>query len=80
MKLLSQYPDMVESCAATYEPHRLAEHLHAVAGSYHKFYHEHRVVGDDLNMTAARITLCLATKTVLANGFAILGINAPEKM
>jgi arginyl-tRNA synthetase len=80
MKLLSQFPDMVESCAATYEPHRLAEYLHDVAGSYHKFYHEHRVVGDDLNMTAARIALCLATKTVLANGFAILGINAPEKM
>lgn len=80
MKLLSQFPDMVESCAVTYEPHRLAEYLHDVAGSYHKFYHEHRVVGDDLNITAARIALCLATKTVLANGFAILGISAPEKM
>ncbi|MDI6765706.1 MAG: arginine--tRNA ligase [Bacteroidota bacterium] len=80
MKLLSQFPDMVESCAVTYEPHRLAEYLHDIAGSYHKFYHEHRVVGEDLNLTAARIALCLATKTVLANGFAILGINAPEKM
>ena len=80
MKLLSEFPDMVESCAATYEPHRLAEFLHDVAGSYHKFYHEHRVVGEDLDMTAARIALCLATKIVLANGFAILGINAPEKM
>jgi len=80
MKLISQFPDIVESCAATYEPHRLAEYLHDVAGSYHRFYHEHRVVGGDLNITAARIALCLATKTVLANGFAILGINAPEKM
>ena len=80
IKLLSEFPDMVESCAITYEPHRLTEYLHDVAGSYHKFYHEHRVVGEDLKITAARITLCLATKTVLANGFAILGINAPEKM
>ncbi len=80
MKLLSQFPDMVESCAVTYEPHRLAEYLHDVAGSYHKFYHEHRVVGDNLDMTASRIALCLATKIVLANGFAILGITAPEKM
>lgn len=80
MKLLSEFPDMVESCAATYEPHRLAEYLHDVAGSYHKFYHEHRVVGEDLKITASRIALCLATKTVLANGFAILGITAPEKM
>ncbi len=80
MKLLSQFPDMVESCAVTYEPHRLAEYLHDVAGSYHKFYHEHRVMGEDLKITATRIALCLATKTVLANGFAILGITAPEKM
>ncbi|MBI5020395.1 MAG: arginine--tRNA ligase [Ignavibacteriales bacterium] len=80
IKLLSQFPDMVESCAVTYEPHRLAEYLHDVAGSYHKFYHEHRVVGEDLKITASRIALCLATKTVLANGFAILGIHAPEKM
>ncbi len=80
MRLLSEFPDMVESCAATFEPHRLAEYLHNVAGSYHKFYHEHRVMGEDLKITAARIALCLATKTVLANGFSILGINAPEKM
>lgn len=80
MKLLSEFPDMVESCAITYEPHRLAEYLHDVAGSYHKFYHQHRVVGEDLNITATRIALCIATKIVLANGFTIIGINAPEKM
>ena len=80
LKELTMFPDIVESCAATFEPHRLAEYLHTVAGAYHKFYHEHRVLGDDRDLTAARIALCLATKTILANGFAILGITAPEKM
>ena len=80
LKELTMFPDIVESCAATFEPHRLAEYLHTVAGAYHKFYHEHRVLGDDRDLTAARIALCLATKTILANGFAILGISAPEKM
>ncbi len=80
LKKLTTFPDMVESCAVTYEPHRLAEYLHDVAGCYHKFYHEHRVLSDDRDLTAARIALCLATKTVLANGFAILGITAPDKM
>jgi arginyl-tRNA synthetase len=80
MKLLVSFPDVVESCAATYEPHRLAEYLHDVAGSFHKFYHEHRVVSEDAPLTSARLALCLATKTVLANGFSILGITAPEKM
>ncbi|HEU0046064.1 MAG TPA: DALR anticodon-binding domain-containing protein, partial [Nitrososphaera sp.] len=80
LKELTNFPDMVESCAASHEPHRLAEYLHVVAGAYHRFYHQHRVLGDDRDLTAARIALCLATKTILANGFAILGITAPEKM
>ncbi|MFI5251819.1 MAG: arginine--tRNA ligase [Bacteroidota bacterium] len=80
MKMLTDFPDTIESCAATYEPHRLAEYLHEVAGSFHKFYHNCRVVTEDQRLTAARLALCNATKTVLANGFAILGITAPEKM
>lgn len=77
---LTQFPDMVESCATAYEPHRLAEYLHGLAGSFHKFYHLHRVVTEDKPLTAARLALCLATKIVLGNGFSILGISAPEKM
>jgi arginyl-tRNA synthetase len=80
MKQLEQFPDMVESCALTFEPHRLAEYLHNLAGSYHKFYHQHRVVTEDKELTTARIALCLGTKIVLKNGFDILGITAPEKM
>ena len=80
MKSLVEFPDMVESCASSYEPHRLAEYLHELAGLFHKFYHVHRVVTEDKRLTVARIALCLATRTVLANGFAILGISAPEKM
>jgi arginyl-tRNA synthetase len=80
IKMLVEFPDTVLSCALTYEPHRLAEYLHNVAGSFHKFYHNCRVVTEDKHLTTARITLCLAVKTVLANGFSILGIKAPEKM
>jgi len=80
MKLLSEFPDIVESCARTFELHRLAEYLHDVAGSFHKFYHEHRVITDDARLTGPRIMLCFAAKIVLANGFSILGINAPERM
>jgi arginyl-tRNA synthetase len=80
MKILVEFPDMVESCASSYEPHRLAEYLHELAGVFHKFYHVRRVVTEDKRLTAARIALCLATKTVLANGFSILGITAPDKM
>ncbi len=80
MKTLASFPDMVESCAQTFEPHRLIEYLNDVAGAFHKFYHEHRVVSEDVNVTAARMTLALGTKIVVGNGCALLGISAPEQM
>ncbi len=80
IKLLTEFPDVVESCAATYEPHRLAEFLHDVAGSFHRFYHEHRVITENADISNARIALCRATMIVLANGCSILGISAPDRM
>jgi arginyl-tRNA synthetase len=79
-KLLLEFPDVVESTCFGFEPHRLATYLHDVATAFHKFYHEHRVVIPELDLSRARLGLCFAVKQVLANGFAILGISAPEKM
>jgi arginyl-tRNA synthetase len=80
VKLLLDFPEVIESCAMTFEPHRLATYLHDVATAFHKFYHEHRVVIPETALMKARLALCLATKTVLVNGFTILGISAPEQM
>jgi arginyl-tRNA synthetase len=80
IKVLLRLPDMIESCAATYEPHRLADYLHDVAATFHGLYQVHRVVGEDRSLSAARLALCRATKIVLHNGLAVLGIAAPEHM
>ncbi len=80
IKALLQLPEVIESSALAFEPHRLADYLHDVAGIFHRFYHEHRVVTDDAALTEARLALCHATRSVLRNGFAILGIGAPEQM
>jgi arginyl-tRNA synthetase len=80
MRALESFPDVVESCAQAFEPHRLIEYLHDVAGAFHRFYHAHRVITDDRKTTAARMTLALAAKIVIGNGCAVLGISAPEKM
>ncbi len=80
IKLLLQFPEVVESCAATCEPHRLAEYLHVVAGAFHRFYSVHRVVTDDIRLTVARLSLSDGTRTVLRNGLRILGISSPERM
>jgi arginyl-tRNA synthetase len=79
-KLLLEFPDVVQSCAVNLEPLRLTTYLHEVATAFHKFYHDHRVVVPEQELATSRLALCLAVKTVLANGCAILGIQAPEQM
>ncbi len=79
-KILGTFPEVVEAAAFTFEPHRIINYLQEVAEAFHRFYHAHRVVIPDRQLSESRLALCLATKTVLANGFKILGISAPEKM
>jgi arginyl-tRNA synthetase len=79
-KLLLDFPETIESCATSFEPHRLTTYLQDVATAFHKFYHEHRIVIPEVDIAKARLALCLATKTVLANGCKVLGITAPERM
>ena len=75
---------MLASAAELREPHRVARYLEEVAAAYHKFYDAVRVLpmGDEAPdaATQARLQLCAATRQVLANGLAILGISAPERM
>lgn len=79
-KLLMEFPEVVESTCFGYEPQRLTTYLHDVATLFHRFYHEHRVVIPERELSSARLALCLASKIVLANGCKILGISAPERM
>lgn len=80
VKLLLEFPDTVESACSAFEPMRITTYLHDVATSFHKFYHEHRVVIPERELSLARLALCQAAKTVLGNGCKILGIAAPERM
>ncbi len=80
VKIMLEFPETVEMTCMSFEPHRLTNYLKDVATAFHRFYHEHRVVIEDKDLSAARLALCAATKTVLANGFKILGISAPEQM
>ena len=80
VKLLLQFPEVVENAAMTLEPHKVPTFLGEVAAAFHHFYHDHRVVIPEKDLSLARLALCSMTKTVLANGLKILGISAPEKM
>ncbi len=80
LKLLSDFPEVVQNCAAAYEPHRLTTYLREVAEAFHRFYHEYRVVSDKKELMLARLALCMMAKMVIANGCTILGVTAPDKM
>jgi len=80
IKKVSAYPETLESAAANLEPHRITSYLHDMASLLHSFYAKHRVLGEDVNLTAARLYLLLAVRQTIRNGLAILGVSAPEKM
>ena len=80
IKKLLEFPPVVERCAREFTPHQLTQYLSEVSTAFHKFYTECWVLTTDKELSQARLGLCLATKTVLANGFTILGVTAPESM
>jgi arginyl-tRNA synthetase len=81
---LGEYPRVVASAAELREPHRVARYVEELAGVYHRFYADCRVLpmGDESpsELHSARATLCKATAQVIANGLGLLGVTAPEKM
>ncbi len=80
IKKLMEFPGLVERSAGEFAPHLLTQYLSEVSTAFHKFYTDCWVLTDDKELSQARLALCLATRTVLANGLKILGITAPERM
>jgi arginyl-tRNA synthetase len=77
---LSEYSEVLAEAAKDMTPHSLAFYLRDLASDFHTFYNADRVLVDEENIRLARLALLLATKQVIANGLAILGVSAPEKM
>ena len=81
---LAEFPRIVAGAAELREPHRIARYLEELAGVYHGFYADCRVLpmGDEpiSAIHSARINLCAATLQVLKNGLDLLGVSAPERM
>jgi len=82
--LLAQYPKIVASAAEMRQPHRIARYIEEVAGQYHRFYNDCRVLplGEEkpTDLNSSRASLSLATAQVISNGLDLLGVSAPEKM
>jgi arginyl-tRNA synthetase len=80
LKMLANYPELVEGAARNLEPHRITYFLTELAAQLHSYYYKHRFISDDVELTQARFWLVSGVKTVLAHGLGVLGVEAPETM
>jgi len=80
MKELTAFPEVVARAAQEREPHRITGFLEGLARVAHAWYHKYRVLGEPAPQEQARLVLARAVRQVLANGLAVLGISAPDRM
>jgi arginyl-tRNA synthetase len=95
IKKLSSYPEVIQTSALVFEPHRVTYYLQQLAALLHTFYNKHRILPSETEQehadsastevltptrTAARLVLMGAVQQVLRNGLDVLGISAPEHM
>ncbi len=80
VRYLSTYTDEVIAAAKEYDPSKITKYVHQLATLFHKFYNACRVKGEEESLMQARISLCIATSTVIKNVLTMLKIDAPESM
>ena len=87
IRLLGQYPRIIEAAAQAHEPHRIAFYLYEVASAFHTHWTKGRdaphlrfIIQDDPIITIARLALVQGVVTVLSSGLNLLGVEAPEEM
>jgi arginyl-tRNA synthetase len=80
VKALGDFPAVVRGAAEAMEPHRVSGYLLETARLIHGWYHKHHVLNEPEPIMMARLVLARAAQIVIANGLAILSIDAPERM
>ncbi|HTN52219.1 MAG TPA: arginine--tRNA ligase [Anaeromyxobacter sp.] len=85
IRRIAAFPDLLAGAALAYEPHRVVFYLQETIAVFHSYYTQgtrtgEKVVGPDPRKTAGRLFLCRALQQVIANGLAVLGVAAPERM
>ncbi|MDR2492832.1 MAG: arginine--tRNA ligase [Coriobacteriales bacterium] len=79
-RVFSRLAEVVEGCARDYAPFRLTHYAEELATAFHRFYTECHIVGPDRALSAARLYLADAARSVLATTLGLLGVSAPERM
>ncbi|MDP9109095.1 MAG: DALR anticodon-binding domain-containing protein, partial [Pseudomonadota bacterium] len=77
---LADFPEALQHALEELGPHQVAFYLRDLAGEMHSYYNAERVLVDDASTKLARLALLLATRQVLRNGLALIGVSAPSRM
>jgi arginyl-tRNA synthetase len=77
---LAEYPEALQKALEEMGPHQVAFYLRDLAGELHSYYNAERVLVDDAPTKMARLALMVATRQVLRNGLALIGVSAPSRM
>ncbi|HXR58866.1 MAG TPA: arginine--tRNA ligase, partial [Burkholderiales bacterium] len=77
---IAEFPEAVGGAARELAPHALTYYLRELAAEFHSYYNAERILVEDEAVRVARLALCAAVRQTLANGLALLGVSAPEKM
>jgi arginyl-tRNA synthetase len=80
MLKLAQYPDMLTGAAQDLAPHDVAFYARDLAGAFHSYYAAERFLVPDAELARARLSLLQATRQVLANALAVVGVSAPQRL
>ncbi|MDH5579080.1 MAG: arginine--tRNA ligase, partial [Betaproteobacteria bacterium] len=80
MRRLAEFPEVLADAARELAPHAIAFYLRELAGEFHSYYNAERILVEDEATRTARLALCAAVRQVLANGLALIGVSAPERM
>ena len=80
MLKLADFPRLLSDAAANLAPHDVAFYLRELAGSLHSYYAAERFLVEDAGLTRARLALLSATRQVIQNALAVLGVSAPQRL
>ena len=80
IKKMTQYPEVIYECFRNLQPHYITGYLQELAGLFHSYYNEHRVLGVEKSLSLARLRLVESIRSVIRGGLNLLGVTTPESM
>lgn len=80
IKLISQYPDIINESANKYDPHFIARYALLLSQTFNKFYHECSIINADDEVKNSRLILTYITQKIISDAMSLLGIKCPEEM